>query len=205
VYFVRHGESEWNATGRHQDRTPGLSEAGKKQAEFLGQRFIKIPIEMIVSSPFSRARQTAEIVGKKVGVPVEFSELFVECKRPSAVEGKLKSDPEVIEIKTLIKANFHLPNWRHSDEEIYEELKTRAIRALVLIEQFGKERILVVTHGTFLRTVLGLLLLGEEMTAQEWLKIDKFFELSNTGITICDKREDSTWKLVTWNDHAHLG
>lgn len=72
TWFIRHGESEANAGGRTSDPAAiGLSNVGREQAELAATRFYKAP-ELIVTSPYARARQTAEpIIRKYPGARVE--------------------------------------------------------------------------------------------------------------------------------------
>ena len=74
IYLIRHGESEDNVSHvESRDHTP-LSESGKKQAEKLAERFSSVPVDAILSSPFTRAHDTADAVAKAKGIEIEFSE-----------------------------------------------------------------------------------------------------------------------------------
>ncbi|WP_367355635.1 histidine phosphatase family protein [Mesotoga sp.] len=70
IYFVRHGETEWNNSNRWQGRSDiPLSKRGREQAEKTG-RFLKglIPnATAIFASDLIRARETAEIIGLYLG------------------------------------------------------------------------------------------------------------------------------------------
>src|SRR5271166_1561872 len=78
LLFVRHGESTWNVEGRFQGQLDApLSDLGVRQARALAQRIAReSPPAAIVSSPLSRARLTAEIIGEA-------------CDIPAAVDGRL--------------------------------------------------------------------------------------------------------------------
>ena len=70
-WFLRHGETDWNAEGRSQGRTDvPLNPTGVAQAEAAAQLLRRRGIASIVSSPLSRARTTAEAVGKVLDLPV---------------------------------------------------------------------------------------------------------------------------------------
>jgi broad specificity phosphatase PhoE len=61
--LVRHGITEWNVTGRFQGHTDTpLSEEGQKQAEALAKHLKKAKVDLIYSSPLSRAFETAKTV-----------------------------------------------------------------------------------------------------------------------------------------------
>ena len=67
-YFVRHGETEWNAEGRFCGRTDvPLSEAGRRQARLLGLRVKPLRVIALYSSPLRRALETARIIGEVTG------------------------------------------------------------------------------------------------------------------------------------------
>jgi phosphohistidine phosphatase len=69
IYFLRHGEADWPNWTKSDDERP-LTKRGraemKKVAAFL-QR-LQIQLEQIVTSPLPRAKQTAEIVAKKLEI-----------------------------------------------------------------------------------------------------------------------------------------
>lgn len=71
VWLIRHAESEWNARGRWQGQAdPVLSERGRVQADALAQRLKSAGFSALVSSDLLRARETAEIVARAVGLPL---------------------------------------------------------------------------------------------------------------------------------------
>lgn len=61
--LVRHGLTEWNVAGRFQGQTDlPLSEDGRRQARRLARRTARFgEIDLLVSSPLLRARETAEL------------------------------------------------------------------------------------------------------------------------------------------------
>ena len=62
VLLARHGETEWNATGRYQGQEDiELSPVGEAQACALGQRLRDVHIDRAVASPLSRALRTAQL------------------------------------------------------------------------------------------------------------------------------------------------
>lgn len=204
VYLVRHGETNNNSRRVHQDGSAELSEVGIRQAKELSKRFQNIQIDKIISSPFERAKKTAEIISLSKNIDIEFSDLFVERKRPSEIENQPADDESVLSIKNELDKNYNDTSWHYSDEENAEDIKNRALKALKFLENQREESVLVVTHGLIMRTILGVMIFGQDMTPKESKKLQNFLHNTNTGITVCEFSEQ-TWKLVTWNDFAHLG
>jgi probable phosphoglycerate mutase len=70
--FVRHGQTQWNASRRFQGSTDiPLSEEGLAQAAALGRAFAAEPIDRIYSSDLSRALETARAIALPHGLEVE--------------------------------------------------------------------------------------------------------------------------------------
>jgi probable phosphoglycerate mutase len=71
LLLARHGETAWNSEGRWQGHTDiALSDRGREQAAALASRLGRLghPVARIRSSDLARARETAEIVGRALGV-----------------------------------------------------------------------------------------------------------------------------------------
>lgn len=70
VFLLRHGETEWSRTGKHTGRTDvPLTERGRERAAAagrLGVRLLDGAAALVLSSPRSRARDTAELAGLTV-------------------------------------------------------------------------------------------------------------------------------------------
>ena len=63
IYTVRHGQTEWNKKGLYQGKTDvPLNEEGKKQAMLVKEKLKDKKIDLIISSPLKRAKETAEII-----------------------------------------------------------------------------------------------------------------------------------------------
>ncbi len=81
IYFVRHGESEWNVADRicGQSDIP-LTARGHEQAMETGRRIeeMGIKVDMILSSPLLRARETARHIAEMTGVQMRIEERLTE-------------------------------------------------------------------------------------------------------------------------------
>lgn len=204
VYFVRHAESQYNALDRHQFASVGLSELGIKQAEYVAQRLSTNKIDVIISSPYERARRTAEFISAAVQKPVELTPLLIETKKPSVIEGRYYHDPEAVRIKNAIRDNLHDPAWRYADEETFFDARDRAVQCVKFITRLDKGNVLLVTHGGIMGMIIAVMLHGEELDIRDFLKLKTFLRVDNASISLCEYTNHKTWKLITWNDCAHL-
>ncbi len=213
VYFVRHGESEGNISFVYQTTDAPLTTKGREQATFIARRVARLPVDIIISSPAVRTKETADTIAKEIDKPVEYSELFAERRTPSELWGRRVDDPEIAHISDKI-FQFDKDNYRFSNEENFTDLKMRANAALLYLEQRPESHILVVSHGLFTRTIAARVLLGENITGQEYLRVLRAIRTRNTGLTVLNFKKHmgkspegpgSNWQLLVWNDHAHLG
>ena len=205
VHIVRHGESEGNAGPVHGNPNVPLTEKGIIQAQAVAARVPNLNPEVLLSSTMTRARQTSAYILEKIQVPVEYSDLFVERRRPTELIGALKDDPEGLLIEKAIEDNYSTPGWRYSDEENFEDLKMRGKQALALLQDHSAQTIVLVSHGLFTRIMVGLVLFDEAFSAQEGDALIKHMATTNAGITTLIKKPEGPWRLLTWNDQAHLG
>ena len=209
IYFVRHGETEFNQKKTSQGPDSSLNKTGIEQAYKIAERAKNLPIELIVSSTYPRAKQTAEIIQEKINLSPEYSELFVERKNPSVIIGKKYNDPEAIKIKEAVYQGYTDPDFRHSDEETFQELKSRALAGLNFLKNKSENNILVVTHGMFLKVLVATTIFGKDLQGKELYNFIHHMHVTNTSITaICydeTRNIGKQWYVWVWNDHAHLG
>jgi len=64
VTLVRHGETEWSASGKHTGRTDiPLTEEGERKARALCDRFEGVAFDRVFTSPLQRAARTCALAG----------------------------------------------------------------------------------------------------------------------------------------------
>jgi broad specificity phosphatase PhoE len=207
IYIVRHGVTALNQSAVRQSRDGFLSDDGIQQARALSEKLSELTIDSIFTSPYPRARQTADIISAKVKqLQVQESEYLAEVRYPSEVVGKPKDDPRSVRILETVHAHYGEEGWRYSDEETFEEFSGRAHTVLDYIAKTGFQNVVVVSHERFIRVLVGVILLGREFTPSIFRIVRKNLYVSNTGVTICEqwKNEGGPWRIITLNDHSHI-
>lgn len=142
-WFLRHGETDWNAQGLSQGRTDiPLNHVGRAQAERAARTLAPVPISTIVASPLLRARHTAEVAAATLGLPVALDEDLAEVNFGSQ-EGLPMGDWYDDWI-----AGDHTPDGAESFATLRERAVRGVNRALAL-----PGPVLVVAHGALFRAL----------------------------------------------------
>jgi 2,3-bisphosphoglycerate-dependent phosphoglycerate mutase len=139
LLLVRHGETDWNADGRLQGQTDRpLSDFGRRQAQLLADELADEELEAIYSSDLVRARETAEIVADRLGLPVALDPDLRE-KDWGTWEGLTAVERDRVEFVG----------------ESTQAHQERILRALQRISERHPDggSVLVVTHGGSMRRV----------------------------------------------------
>lgn len=204
-YFIRHGETILNSKRIRQDEDGSLSESGGKQSDEAGKFLMNYPIERIISSTYTRARETTNIINRNLKVPVIYSNLFVERKNPSEIIGKSTQDPDVVRAVEKIDLAYHDDDYRYSDEENFADLKKRAHKCVSLLSRQGARETVVVTHHHFLKMILAYMLHRSRLHYGDFVKLAYFNMSDNGGISVCEFRpwemlsKTHGWKIISFN------
>lgn len=194
-----------NAERRHQGRAEPLSKTGKEQALSVAKRLINIPIDLIYASPYIRTKETAEIISKKLKLPIEYWGDIEERKRPSEIHGLKTDHPKAVKINSLTEEKWLAGNWKYSDEESYNELTARAQKVLDhLVEKHSDQDVLCVSHGGIIKTIVARAVFSDKLTPEVFWEFYNHSWLSNTGIVHMEYIDKYGWGLGTWNDTTHL-
>lgn len=187
IGLIRHGSTAWNKEGRIQGHTNNpLDEEGLRQASALAERLRGEGWDYIYSSDLLRARQTAEVIAEKLGISV--AGLVPEIREMNG--GLLEGTTEMERVERWGSA------WRALDLglEPHESGMQRGSRAIEEIaRRHPGKNILIVSHGAVLRSSLGGLVPGLDVS--ELLK--------NTSITRIVKG-DSGWACELYNCVKHM-
>ena len=144
--LVRHGQTDWNAERRLQGATDiPLNDVGRGQARDAVAVLAPYEWDAIVSSPLSRAAETADLIAEGLGLGVSRRVPELTERSFGPAEG-MQAGPELDALR--IPGGF-------KGAESEDEAADRGLAALeALAEEFRGQRLLVVTHGTLLRVSL---------------------------------------------------
>ena len=199
VIFIRHGQTEWNVTGRYQGQSDvKLTEEGKKQAEKLADNFPVAKVDAIYASDLCRAMVTAETIAKKFGLKVQAEPAFREL---SFGDWEGLTYQQIVDKWEDAMANFlqHPDILEIPGGESFPAVQQRAMKRLnELIEKHDGQTIVVVAHGAVLRTMLTAAL---HMPVQYLWSIRQF----NTAVNIVRYDADANPTVELLNSTAHLG
>ena len=223
LWLVRHGQSQGNIArdAAHEAGLPvirldlrdvdvPLSDLGLRQAEATGHWFAALPDEekpeVILASPYIRARQTAEAICNAGGVagggkPTILDERLREREfgvfDGLTTLGIRQNYPAEAEHRAKIGKFYHRPPGGESWADVI--LRLRSMMNTINL-QFADRRVLVVCHQV---VVLCMRYILEELTEGQILAIDKQSEILNCGISAFDFLPDERsicWpRLAVWN------
>ncbi|GJQ36968.1 MAG: histidine phosphatase family protein [Anaerolineales bacterium] len=199
ITLLRHGESVGNAESRWQGQADfPLTDVGREQAKALAERWKreKVKFDFIISSPLSRARETAEIIGAQLGLLVEFDPLWLE--RDNGEFAGLTAHE--------VRSNFSHPEFTTPydsvgmDGEGDWELFLRAGQALHDLLKREPARYLIVSHGGLLNqlmhAIVGIIPQAHNSGAS--------FRFSNTAFAqVIYSPNQHRWMIDKLNDHNH--
>jgi broad specificity phosphatase PhoE len=188
IWLVRHGETEWTKSGRHTGRSDvPLTDVGRRQAEGIARRLAGHRFALVLTSPRSRAADTARLAG--------FPEAILE---PDLAEW----DYGAFEGRTTADIRSEIADWSiwtgpwHQGETV-EQVGARADRVIERCLDPGVEGdVLLFAHGHLLRVL-----------AARWLGLPpdagRHFALGTATLAVLGW-ERTNRVIETWNEACHL-
>ncbi len=138
IYFVRHGQTEWNKIGKMQGHKDiELNDEGREQAQVVKEKLQGIKFDKVFSSPLIRATETAKIISnQEITIDNRLIERF-----NGELEGKFKKDIKVF-------PDFNDPNDTRFGIESLDSFRNRINDFLdEITKKYKDKNILVVTHA----------------------------------------------------------
>ena len=187
LWMIRHGETQWSATGRHTGRTDvPLTPTGERQGTALGRHLAGRSFPLILCSPLQRARETCRLAGY-AGV-VTFTDDLLEWDY-GAYEGRTTSE---------IRNEVH--GW---------SIWTGGVPAGETVEQVGYRAERVITQALSVRGDVALFAHGHILRVLTacWLGLPpdagRLFALGTASLSVLGY-ERETRVITVWNQDWHL-
>ncbi len=204
VYFVRHGETRQNKAQVHQYPEDPLSDTGRAQAHKAAQALKGKSIDIVLASDLARAAETGSIIARELDVPLLYSPLLHEVRRPTFLWGKSHFSLTSL----LFFARYFLTgivgNTRYDNEETLRDFGARVGKALKMLEERPEKTLAVVTHRGVM-TILPPLVRGN--TAAGGLALVRSFfnilSVDNAEITTAE-HDGEKWHIKRRNGNEHL-
>jgi alpha-ribazole phosphatase/probable phosphoglycerate mutase len=196
ILLVRHGRTDWNDTHRFQGRTDiPLNAKGLAQAESVAARLAAWPIDVIYTSPMTRARETAAAIaaphGKAPVVLDDLAEVNFGSWEGLFFEDLQRQDGDRLQ-KWLQNPFFCMPE----KAETWDSIRVRAERVKETVLRSSNERVVIVSHGGVIRALFTVLLDFDPRTVWN-------IKTSNCALSGIEVRKDQT-SLAFSNDVLHL-
>lgn len=201
IYFVRHGQTIWNVEKRFQGLSDSpLTELGITQAKLLGEKLKDIKFDKFYSTSLKRAYDTANYIKGNRKQKVEIFDDFVEISMGD-MEGIKQEDFKKLYPEQVKNFFFNQLEYNPSSfgGESFLEVRERVIRGLNKFIELNKnyERVLVVSHGATLKTLLHYIS-GKDISTLSDEAIPK-----NTSYTIV-KYENGKFEIIDFSNTSHL-
>lgn len=176
--FIRHGQTQWNLEQRLQGSTDiPLNDTGRGQARDAVATLEGVDWEVIVSSPLSRARETAAIIA--AGLQIELGPAYDELVERNYGEA---------EGATAETIAARWPDRQYPGLESLESVVARGEAALERIDaEYGDRNTLIVCHGTIIRYTLSAL-------------AGRPFDQIRNGSVATFERAGEAWRVLSVND-----
>jgi broad specificity phosphatase PhoE len=165
IWLVRHGQTDWNVQGRWQGQTPDappLNAAGLAQAQTLAEQLADqaardgIAFAALYSSDLLRARQTAEVIARRLGLPVRLDARLREAHL-GAWEGMLGDEVALRYVAELDERRRDPVHSRPPQGESVYEVAARVGQAFdAIAHAHPDQHVVVVSHGLALAAGLCL-------------------------------------------------
>jgi broad specificity phosphatase PhoE len=154
IFLARHGQTQWNALGRKQGQLDSpLTELGVEQVRGNAKLLNGERIDAIFSSPIGRARASAALISKEIGLPVEELDDLSEVdygQWSGLTNPEIESRwPVECAARELDRYGFRVPGG-----ESYADVDLRAGRALAVVAAAGVLRPLLVSHESIGKMLL---------------------------------------------------
>ena len=195
--LIRHGQTRWNRVEKYRGRTHlALNETGRRQAEAVALSIKDLPIAAIYTSPLKRAVETANILSKYNGVPVQILGGLIDIDyggwQGLSPKEVVKQDSELY-TKWLERPH----EVRFPDGESLGDIRSRVVAAVEeLVPKHNNETVILVSHK-----VVGQVLICALLSLDD----SHFWQLNqDVGSISIFEIKDTMATIILLNDNCHI-
>ncbi|MGW9124722.1 histidine phosphatase family protein [Paenibacillus chitinolyticus] len=186
IGLIRHGSTEWNLLGKIQGALDTeLTEEGREQARRLGARLRGEAWDGIISSDLKRAKESAQLISERSGIPIAGTDSRLREKGFGQVEGTTLQE----------RLDRWGPDWLQLElgGETDEQVRSRWLSFYAdLSVKSPRSRMLIVSHGAFIGRAL------------ETMRLERRDDpLTNASLTIV-RQGTAVWECTLYNCTEHL-
>lgn len=175
LFLVRHCESSGQLP------SAPLTPLGQTQAHLLTEHLVAHEIDLLVSSPYTRAQQSIAPLANRLNAPVETDDRLVECE--------LASEP-LDDWRGALQRLFEEPDWAWPGGESSRQAMRRGRRVIDGILSRSIRSSVVMTHGRLMTLILRSF--DSQFGFQHWAA------LSNPDVYRLEMDVDRVQIIRTW-------
>jgi ribonuclease H / adenosylcobalamin/alpha-ribazole phosphatase len=208
--LVRHGESVSNAdpdlAALPLSEGDRLTDLGRRHATAAGEALAAFEPTDLISSPMGRARETAALIGERLGMEVRELPYISELRESRDYTSMSAEEQKLRRWSIWMAEHGDDPDFSWHGGESFNEVRGRVQRLKDELERdYSGRRPLVVTHGLFLRFLLFDSLLGEAFMPAQVGRL-WYVRSVNCGVSVFEHGErwhpadadTPGWTCVTW-------
>ncbi len=196
LYCVRHGESVHNAEGRIQGQLDvPLSDFGRRQGAAIAEALAALSVDAIYASPLLRALQTAQIVARRLSLPIRTDDRLKEINI-GVFQDRLRAEVAQLYPEAFARWTSGEPDFAVPGGESRRRLQERGRAAFQDIVDAGHQHAAIIAHGRLLVVTLEALVPVPAGPASP--------SLENASITTIRYEGGDRWTLAAYNQVDHL-
>ena len=172
IYLIRHGETDWNHQKRRQGRRDvPLNDQGREQMRRCGKLIAGLPADAIITSPLSRAAESAEILAECMGLAPDSI---------VADEGLIERDFGDVDGMTKAELKAYRARGGNEHQEPLYRVRERMMRTiLAYARKNDKKHIVLISHSAAIKSVFVRLYGKPELQRKQ---------TKNAGVSIIEYR-----------------
>ena len=188
-----------NRKHMHQGPEEPLTEKGQKQALEVAIALKKKEVDALMCSPFVRARNTAEIIGGELDIPLIVDESVREFRRPDSLYGKPHYSLHSLAYMWKLYRHREDDTWDDGGAENMFAVRNRIVDAKKAIAKVTGKKVVVVSHAIFIDMFV------QSVCADRTLSFNEFVsavlgakKLPNTGVITFEIDDTAPPETCNW-------